>query len=112
MKVSKKETQLTASDRLPYEKFLQKGAESLSDAELLAIMLRTGPDPGPDAPQAFRDCPALALAEQVLSLPLGSRSGLLGLSSLSCKKNRPRAAQKASRLSGPGNGGRLLQTDV
>ena len=68
MKVSKKETQLTASDRLPYEKFLQKGAESLSDAELLAIMLRTGPDPGPDAPQAFRDCPALALAEQVLSL--------------------------------------------
>lgn len=54
MKVSKKETQLTASDRLPYEKFLQKGAESLSDAELLAIMLRTGPDPGPDAPQAFR----------------------------------------------------------
>ena len=41
MKVSKKETQLTASDRLPYEKFLQKGAESLSDAELLAIMLRT-----------------------------------------------------------------------
>ena len=69
MKVSKKETQLTASDRLPYEKFLQKGAESLSDAELLAIMLRTGPNPGPDAPQAFRDCPALALAEQVLSLP-------------------------------------------
>ena len=48
MKVSKKETQLTASDGLPYEKFLQKGAESLSDAELLAIMLRTGPDPGPD----------------------------------------------------------------
>ena len=74
MKVSKKETQLTASDRLPYEKFLQKGAESLSDAELLAIMLRTGPNPGPDAPQAFRDCPALALAEQVLSLPLGSRA--------------------------------------
>lgn len=86
MKVSKKETQLTASDGLPYEKFLQKGAESLSDAELLAIMLRTGPDPGPDAPQAFRDCPALALAEQVLSLPLGSRSGLLGLSSLSCNQ--------------------------
>ena len=86
MKVSKKETQLTASDGLPYEKFLQKGAESLSDAELLAIMLRTGPNPGPDAPQAFRDCPALALAEQVLSLPLGSRSGLLGLSSLSCNQ--------------------------
>lgn len=50
MKVSKKETQLTASDRLPYEKFLQKGAESLSDAELLAIMLRTGPNPGTGRP--------------------------------------------------------------
>ena len=73
MKVSKKETQLTASDRLPYEKFLQKGAESLSDAELLAIMLRTGPDPGPDAPQAFRDCPALALARRIA---LGQRKKL------------------------------------
>ena len=57
MKVSKKETQLTASDRLPYEKISAKRAESLSDAELLAIMLRTGPNPGPDAPQAFQDCP-------------------------------------------------------
>ena len=37
------------SDDLPYEKFLQKGAESLTDAELLAILLRTGPVPGPDA---------------------------------------------------------------
>ena len=96
MKVSKKETQLTASDRLPYEKFLQKGAESLSDAELLAIMLRTGPDPGPDAPQAFRDCPALALAEQVLSLPLGSRSGLFGTFQLILQ---PAAADQGNRRS-------------
>ncbi len=68
---------------LPYEKFLQKGAESLTDAELLAILLRTGPDPGPNAPQAHLDCPALALAEQVLALPSGSRSGLAGLPFLS-----------------------------
>ena len=68
---------------LPYEKFLQKGAESLTDAELLAILLRTGPDPGPNAPQAHLDCPALALAEQVLALPRGSRSGLAGLPFLS-----------------------------
>ena len=46
MKVSKKETQLTASDRLPYEKFLQKGAESLSDAELLAILQPAAADQG------------------------------------------------------------------
>ncbi len=87
--------------------------------------MRTGPNPGPDAPQAFRDCPALALAEQVLSLPLGSRSGLLGLSSLSCnqlqqirgigevkavrisaflnwQKDRPRAAQKLPAFPDPG----------
>ena len=68
---------------LPYENFLQKGAESLTDAELLAILLRTGPDPGPNAPQAHLDCPALALAEQVLALPSGSRSGLAGLPFLS-----------------------------
>lgn len=71
------------TQQLPYEKFLQKGAESLTDAELLAILLRTGPNPGQDAPQAQKDCPALALAEAVLALPKGSRSGLAGLSRLS-----------------------------
>ena len=30
------------SDELPYDKFMRMGAQSLSDAELLAIMLRTG----------------------------------------------------------------------
>ncbi|HJB90193.1 MAG TPA: DNA repair protein RadC [Candidatus Eisenbergiella merdigallinarum] len=70
-------------DDLPYEKFLQKGAESLTDAELLAILLRTGPIPGPEAPKAHLDCPALALAQQVLALPAGGRSGLSGLPSLS-----------------------------
>lgn len=73
----------TQKKELPYEKFLQKGAESLSDAELLAILLRTGPKPAPDAPQAHRDCPALGLAEAVLALPKGARSGLAGLDRLS-----------------------------
>ena len=68
---------------LPYEKFLQKGAEALSDAELLAILLRTGPPPAPDAPLRHRQCPALALAEALLALPSGAYPGLAGLSRLS-----------------------------
>ncbi|MFQ8702474.1 MAG: JAB domain-containing protein [Eisenbergiella sp.] len=79
MKTSEK----TAEQGLPYEKFLQKGAESLTDAELLAVLLRTGPKVGESASKAHRDCPALALAEEVLRLPKGSRSGLSGLPSLS-----------------------------
>ena len=89
------------SDDLPYEKFLQKGAESLTDAELLAILLRTGPVPGPDAPKAQLDCPALALAEQVLALPRGAKSGLAGLPSLSpaqLKRIRGIGEVKAVRL--------------
>lgn len=70
-------------NELPYEKFMQKGAESLTDAELLAILLRTGPAPKEDAPRAHRECPALALAEQVLALPNGAKSGLCGLGQLS-----------------------------
>lgn len=53
---------------LPYEKFLSYGAESLTDAELLAIIIRTGTK-GEDA---------RALAEQILSLN-GNRDGLLSL---------------------------------
>lgn len=71
------------SVELPYEKFLQKGAESLTDAELLAILLRTGPAPSQEAPQAHQNCPALALAERVLALPKGAKSGLAGLAQLS-----------------------------
>lgn len=70
-------------EELPYEKFMQKGAESLTDAELLAILLRTGPTPDADAPLQHQNCPALALAEKVLAFPKGSRSGLAGLCDLS-----------------------------
>ena len=58
---------------LPYEKFLKSGAASLSEAELLAIILRTG----------TRNCPALALAGQVLSLSCGRERGLNALHHIS-----------------------------
>lgn len=54
---------------LPYEKFLRLGAECLSEAELLAIILRTG----------TRNCPALELAKKVLSLSSGKEKGLNAL---------------------------------
>lgn len=58
---------------LPYEKFLTSGAESLSEAELLAVILRTG----------TRNCPALALASQVLDMSRGREKGLNALHHIS-----------------------------
>lgn len=57
----------------PYEKFLRLGPESLSEAELLAIILRTG----------IKNCPAIKLAEQVLSLSVGREKGLNALHHIS-----------------------------
>lgn len=54
---------------LPYERFLRFGPENLTEAELLAIIIRTG----------TRQQSALQLAEQVLSLSGHSQEGLLGL---------------------------------
>lgn len=54
---------------LPYEKFLRFGPESLTESELLAIILRTG----------TKDKSALELAQEVLALADPSREGLLGL---------------------------------
>lgn len=54
---------------LPYEKFKELGAESLTEAELLAIILRTG----------TKDCKATELAEQVLQSGTCGKQGLLGL---------------------------------
>lgn len=73
----------TQKNDLPYEKFMQKGAESLSDEELLAILLRTGPKPDASEPVSHQNCPALSLAHRVLSLPGGAKSGLAGLAQLS-----------------------------
>lgn len=57
---------LPISER-PYEKVMECGAESLSDAELLAVILRTG----------TKDASARDLAEEILKL--GNPSGLPGL---------------------------------
>ena len=57
----------------PYEKFLAEGPEHLSEAELLAIIIRTG----------TKTVDSLQLAKQVLSLPKGQEKGLLGLRYLS-----------------------------
>lgn len=53
----------------PYERFLRFGAENLTEAELLAIIIRTG----------TRTKSALQLAEQVLRLAKYPKEGLLGL---------------------------------
>lgn len=58
----------TYTEEMPYEKFEKRGAESLSDAELLAIILRSG----------SKDADALTIAQNILSL-LGARRGLAGL---------------------------------
>ncbi len=56
----------TKKTELPYEKFLTLGANALTEAELLAIILRTG----------TRNCPALELAQKVLSLAGGKGNRL------------------------------------
>ena len=61
---------------LPYERFLHFGPESLTEAELLAIIIRTG----------TRDCNALKLAEQVLGLTKYPKEGLLGLHDVTLKE--------------------------
>lgn len=66
----KKETsEHRKSQEQPYERFLRFGAENLTEAELLAIIIRTG----------TRERSALQLAEQVLSLARYPKEGLLGL---------------------------------
>lgn len=60
--------EIYAKDELPYDKFMRLGPESLSDAELLAIMLRTG----------TRQKTPIELGRDVLRLA-GEDMGLLGL---------------------------------
>lgn len=64
-----KETQENGRQELPYERFLRFGPENLTEAELLAVIIRTG----------TRESSALQLAEQVLGLTSYPREGLLGL---------------------------------
>ncbi len=64
--------ELPESER-PYDKFLTKGPEALSDAELLAVILRTG----------SRTRTALELAQDILCL---EQQNLLNLNRLSVKE--------------------------
>lgn len=57
------------NEDLPYEKFIRLGPESLTETELLAIILRTG----------TKDVSATQLAANVLALAKHPREGLLGL---------------------------------
>ena len=59
----------TFSSEKPYERFISLGAESLTDAELLAIILRTG----------TKGFDAVSLSRKVLGLGKYPRTGFLGL---------------------------------
>lgn len=61
---------------MPYEKFERFGPSHLTEAELLAIILRTG----------TKDKSAVALGEAVLALPVYPQRGLLGLHHVSLEK--------------------------
>ena len=62
-------------DELPYDKFIRLGADSLSDAELLAIMLRTG----------TKTKTPVDLGREILQL-FGNQWGLLGLHHFSLRE--------------------------
>lgn len=76
MKREKKNLKQICNENLPYEKFLKYGPESLTESELLAIILRTG----------TRDKSALELAQEILSLSESTREGLLGLYDIPMKQ--------------------------
>ena len=63
------------SDERPYEKCLKEGAQSLSDAELLSIIIRTG----------SRGENSLILAQKILALNY-PKKGILGLLHLSMQE--------------------------
>jgi DNA repair protein RadC len=67
--------EIYTKDELPYDKFMKFGAENLSDAELLAIMLRTG----------TKEKTPIELGRDILKLA-GDKLGLLGLFHFSIKE--------------------------
>ncbi len=60
----------------PYDKFLSLGAASLTEAELLAIILRTG----------TKDCSTVELGQQILALAGGGHRGLNSLHHVSLEE--------------------------
>lgn len=63
-------------DTLPYERFMACGPESLTDAELLAIVIRTGSS----------DSSPIDIAHQVMNMGKGKEKGLNSLFSLSLEE--------------------------
>lgn len=61
--------QYCTAEELPYEKFLSKGPDALTEAELLAIILRTG----------TKEHSPVELGQQILRLPAVREEGLNGL---------------------------------
>ncbi|MBQ8823191.1 MAG: DNA repair protein RadC [Lachnospiraceae bacterium] len=66
---------LPENQNQPYEKFVSHGPKSLTDSELIAIMLRTG----------TKDKSALMLAQEVLQAGNYEKKGILGLYDISLK---------------------------
>lgn len=66
----------TNTEAMPYERFLKFGAQSLTDAELLAIILRTG----------TKDKNATELAEEILQLQGNMQGKLIGLHQISLEE--------------------------
>lgn len=71
-----KKREVTQSHLRPYEKFMQFGAQNLTESELLAVILRTG----------SRDEGVEELAEHILSLGSYGKQGLLGLRRISMEQ--------------------------
>ena len=72
----KKEKKKADVAEMPYEKFIKYGPGSLSEAELLAIILRTG----------TRDCSSVELGKKILNLAASPHKGLLGLYHISVEE--------------------------
>ena len=65
-----------AEEEMPYEKFLRLGAGALTEAELLAIIIRTG------TPR----CTPVEIGRRILALPSVKAEGLNGLHQVSIKE--------------------------
>ena len=72
----KRKQNLSENQEMPYEKFMRFGPESLTEGELLAIILRTG----------THEKSALELADEVLAMGKYPRVGLLGLHDLTLEE--------------------------
>lgn len=73
---NKEKIAVTKKQEMPYERFVRFGPENLTEAELLAIILRTG----------TKEVSAVELAEKVLALAKYPREGLLGLYDVSLEE--------------------------